>query len=329
VERLSAWLPGLAAHACSSGPADPFLEHLRRGTCLAHVVAHVTLELQRQVEFPVTFGRVEGTGDYGVYGIIVAYGEEEPARSALEIALRLVLAALADQPFDLAGELQRLLELADQYRLDPSATAIVEAARHRDIPALRLTPPGQLVQLGWGVHQKRIKIAETSHTSALAKNICKEKTLANRLLSALGIPVPAGRAVASADAAWEAAQANSGEGSWWSSTSRAEIIASWWSMAPWWRQRAVIRPRWWAMDSVPCVSWSRSSIATHAGVHTAVHGIQLSWTRRPRSRCDNRAWRSTLSPRRVRRSGCGATATCRRAGRRRTSRMTSILAPRA
>src|SRR5918912_3630261 len=95
VERLSAWLPGLAAHACSSGPADPFLEHLRRGTCLAHVVAHVTLELQRQVEFPVTFGRVEASGDYGVYSIIVAYGEEEPARSALEIALRLVRAALA------------------------------------------------------------------------------------------------------------------------------------------------------------------------------------------------------------------------------------------
>lgn len=206
VERITAWLPGLQAHTCSVGRPGGFVERLRRGTYLAHIVEHICLELQGMLGFDVSFGRARGTGEPGVYRVLVAYKEEEPARAAFETALRLTLAAMHDEPFDLAAEQERLMDLADEYRLGPSTAAIVAAARRRHIPVLRLTPTRGLIQLGYGVHQKRIQASETSTTSAIAVDTCQDKALTNQLLRVVGVPVPAGRTSASADEAWEAAQ---------------------------------------------------------------------------------------------------------------------------
>src|SRR5689334_16125735 len=46
VERLTSWLPGLAAHECSLKRPGGFVERLRRGTYLPHIAEHVCLELQ-------------------------------------------------------------------------------------------------------------------------------------------------------------------------------------------------------------------------------------------------------------------------------------------
>lgn len=207
VERLTAWLPGLQKHECSVGRPGGFIERLQRGTYLGHIVEHITLELQTEMGFDVGFGRARGTGEPGVYNVIIAYLEEEPAKAAFEVAVRLTLAAMHDRPFDFAGEMETLLKLAEQYRLGPSTQSIVTAARRRDIPVMRLTPQASLVQLGYGVYQKRIQAAETSNTSAIAVSMCQDKPLTNRILRTVGVPVPEGRTVASADDAWAAAQA--------------------------------------------------------------------------------------------------------------------------
>ncbi|MCU0466403.1 MAG: cyanophycin synthetase [Anaerolineae bacterium] len=207
VERLTAWLPGLQKHECSVGRPGGFIERLQRGTYLGHIVEHITLELQTEMGFDVGFGRARGTGEPGVYNVIIAYLEEEPAKAAFEVAFRLTLAAMHDHPFDFAGEMEALLAVAEQYRLGPSTQSIVKAARSRDIPVMRLTPQASLVQLGYGVYQKRIQAAETSNTSAIAVSMCQDKPLTNRILRTVGVPVPEGRTVGSADEAWKAAQA--------------------------------------------------------------------------------------------------------------------------
>jgi cyanophycin synthetase len=206
VERITAWLPGLHKHECGLGRPGGFVERLSRGTYLAHIVEHITLELQTVMGFDVAFGRARGMSETGVYNVVFAYKEEHPARVAFETALRLTLAAMHDEPFDVQAELERLLLLADEYRLGPSTAAIVAAACARDIPVLRLTPTSSLVQLGYGVYQKRISASETSLTSSIAVDLCQDKTLTNRMLRAVAVPVPEGRIVASAEEAWVAAQ---------------------------------------------------------------------------------------------------------------------------
>src|SRR5205085_9598705 len=65
---------------------------------------------------------------------------------------------------------------------------------------------GSLVQLGYGVFQKRISASETSNTSSIAVDMCQSKPMTNRMLGAVGVPVPEGRTARSADEAWQIAQ---------------------------------------------------------------------------------------------------------------------------
>lgn len=205
-ERLVSWLPGLWDHECSPGRRGGFIERLERGTYLAHIWEHVTLELQTLMGFHVRYGRTRGTGRLGEYRMVIAYEAEEPARAAFDVALRLILAAIHDEPFDLPAALDALRATADRHRLGPSTAAILRAARRRDVPVIRLTKDQSLFQLGWGVHQQRIQAAVTSRTSIIAADICQDKQVAKQLLESAGLPVPQGQVVASADEAWEVAQ---------------------------------------------------------------------------------------------------------------------------
>ncbi len=204
-DRLLEWLPGLDRHECSLRRRGGFLERLRRGTYLAHIAEHVALELQKEMGFSVTFGRARGTGAPGVFRVVMAYQEEVPAEEAFRAAVRLTIDAMNARQVDIRAEIDRLKDVAASYRLGPSTESIVKAARRRNIPVIRLTPTGSLVQLGYGIHQKRIRASETSYTSAIAVDICQDKQLTNKMLKSVGVPVPEGRSVSSEVEAWQVA----------------------------------------------------------------------------------------------------------------------------
>ena len=154
------------------------------------------LGLQAQAGCPVSFSRTVQTVEPGIYQVIVEYSEEAVGRMAFDYAQALCLAALRDQPFDLAQALAALRDLNEDVRLGPSTGAIVRAAVARGIPYRRLTE-GSLVQFGWGSRQRRIQAAETDRSSAIAEAIAQDKELTKTLLHAAGVPVPEGRPVTS------------------------------------------------------------------------------------------------------------------------------------
>lgn len=170
---------------------------------MAHVLEVAALGLQAQSGCPVTFSRTAGTLEQGVYQVVVEYSEEEVGRQAFEFAQALCRAAVENLPFDLAAALAQLKELDEDVRLGPSTGAIVQAAAVRGVPYRRLTE-GSLVQFGWGSKQRRIQAAETDHSSAIAEAIAQDKELTKKLLDAVGVPVPLGRAVSDVEDAWAA-----------------------------------------------------------------------------------------------------------------------------
>ncbi|MBN2575701.1 MAG: cyanophycin synthetase [Deltaproteobacteria bacterium] len=203
--RLMAWLPSLVEHRCSEGVRGGFFSRLREGTWLGHVLEHVTLELQTLAHLPVGYGRTRETSERGVYRVVVECLEHGFGEACLRKGRELLLAAIENMPFDVPGELRRLREVADRRCLGPSTQAIVTAAKARLIPALRVSP-GNLVQLGYGKAQRRIWAAETAKTSALAESIAQDKELTRQLVTSVGVPMPAGRKVASRRDAWAAAE---------------------------------------------------------------------------------------------------------------------------
>lgn len=204
-DRLMAWLPTMIEHRCSIGERGGFFQRLRDGTYPAHILEHVSIELQTLAGNNVGFGKARETSEEGVYKVVMRYRDEQVARAALFTGRELLLAAIYDRPFDVEAEVKKLRTLADRVCLGPSTAAIVAAAEARGIPARRLNS-GSLVQLGYGVRQRRIWTAETDRTSAIAESIAQDKDLTKTLLRAGGVPVPEGRIVTDAADAWEAAQ---------------------------------------------------------------------------------------------------------------------------
>ena len=197
-DRLIAWLPRMIEHRCSVGTRGGFFERLRRGTWMGHILEHVTLELQTLAGSPVGYGRARETSRKGVYRVAIEFREENFAIDCLHTAHRLLMAAIADEPFDVDAEVARLHEKLLEEQLGPSTRSIVEAATARGIPSTRLTE-GSLVRLGYGVNQRKILTAETDATSAIGQTIAQDKELTRELLAQAGIPVPEGRPVADAD----------------------------------------------------------------------------------------------------------------------------------
>ncbi|MDQ5942006.1 MAG: cyanophycin synthetase, partial [Pseudomonadota bacterium] len=205
-ERLSAMLPSLIEHRCSYEERGGFLRRVEEGTWPAHILEHVTLELQNLAGLPGGFGKAREMSERGVYKVIVRAWQEDVTRSALSEARELIMAAMEDRPFDVDAAIERLSDMVDSLCLGPSTASIVDAADDRDIPAIRLLDDGNLVQLGYGAAMRRIWTAETDRTSAIAEGISRDKDLTKSLLQSCGVPIPEGRAVDSPEDAWDAAE---------------------------------------------------------------------------------------------------------------------------
>ncbi|MDD4600075.1 Cyanophycin synthetase [bioreactor metagenome] len=208
-EQLLDMLPGLSQHHCSRGKAGGFVERLTEGTYLAHIFEHTVLELQMLVGYDVKFGKTRSTGIPGMYNVIVGCRDAEVAKLAAYIALDLLQAALNQQPFDIEGNLARLLRLGEQRQLGPSTQAILAAAQARDIPATVYNEEN-LLMLGYGHRRQRVWATITGRTSAVASDLACDKQLTKRILEDNGVLVPYGFVAANADEAVMAARSIGG-----------------------------------------------------------------------------------------------------------------------
>lgn len=190
-EKLVALLPSLYEHRCSEGVPGGFLSRVEEGTWMGHVIEHVALELQTLAGMDMGFGRTRGTGKKGEYFVVFDYMEEEAGVFAARSAFNLVRHIIDGSPYDMEADIQCMREIREDTRLGPSTGSIVEEAVRRGIPYIRLNKQS-LVQLGYGVHQKRIRATIASSTSCIAVDIAGDKEETKSLLSAAEIPVPKG-----------------------------------------------------------------------------------------------------------------------------------------
>jgi cyanophycin synthetase len=206
-DNLLEMLPGLREHSCSRGKRGGFVERLHEGTWLGHVAEHTALALQQVVGHDIRRGKTRQVkGQPGHYNVIFGYADEQVGLVAAKLAVRLVNHLVqADPEFDWDQELEAFILRAERTAFGPSTQAILDEAVSRDIPWIRLNQYS-LVQLGQGVHAKRIRATMTSTTSAIAVDIASDKDLTTRLLGAAGLPVPKQDTVRTADQAVRAAE---------------------------------------------------------------------------------------------------------------------------
>ena len=191
-ERLENLLPTLYDHRCSEGAPGGFFSRVEEGTWMGHVIEHIALEIQTLAGMDCGFGRTRSTGEKeGVYHVIFDYMEEDAGVYAAKAAVKITQALIDGTDYSLEEDIQTMRELREDTRLGPSTGCIVEEAAKRGIPYIRLNKQS-LVQLGYGVHQKRIRATIASTTSNIAVDIACDKEETKNLLEAAEVPVPKG-----------------------------------------------------------------------------------------------------------------------------------------
>jgi cyanophycin synthetase len=193
--RIEKLLPGLYEHRCSEGVPGGFLSRVEDGTWMGHVIEHIALEIQTLAGMDCGFGRTRGTGEReAVYYVIFDYMEEDAGVYAAKASVRIAQALIDGTAYDLEEDIQQMREIREDTRLGPSTGCIVSEAAKRGIPFIRLNKQS-LVQLGYGVHQKRIRATIASTTSNIAVDIAGDKEETKLLLQAAEIPVPGGTVI--------------------------------------------------------------------------------------------------------------------------------------
>ena len=193
-ERLEALFPTMIEHRCSIGTKGGFFQRVEEGTWMGHVIEHIALEMQTLAGMETGFGRTRGTGKEGEYFVCFSYIEEEAGVFAARASVKIAEALISGAEYDLAADIMSLREIRENTRLGPSTGCIVEEAAKRGIPYIRLNK-NSLVQLGYGVNQKRIRATIASTTSNIAVDIACNKEETKNLLGAAEIPVPKGDVV--------------------------------------------------------------------------------------------------------------------------------------
>lgn len=204
-ERLEKMFPSMYEHRCSVGVPGGFFERVTEGTWMGHVIEHVALEMQTLAGMDTGFGRTRGTGKEGEYYVVFSYMEEDAGVYAARAATRLVQALADDTEYNLDEDIMRLREIREDTRLGPSTGCLVDEAAKRNIPYIRLNKQS-LVQLGYGIHQKRIRATIASTTSNIAVDIACDKEETKSLLGASEIPVPKGIIVRSEEGLLDAVE---------------------------------------------------------------------------------------------------------------------------
>ncbi|MGI8884030.1 MAG: cyanophycin synthetase, partial [Pyrinomonadaceae bacterium] len=195
-ERMQEVLPSLVSHGCSYKEDGGFLRRVEEGTWAGHVIEHFALELQTLAGMEVGYGRTRETGEKGVYNVVFSYGEQEVGRFAARESVRLFLDLAEGKTLEeinqtIAEAVQKMREIREEVRFGPSTGSLVEEAESRNIPYIRLNEHS-LVQLGYGIYQKRIQATTTANTNMIAVDIAGNKHATKKLLGEMGVPVPKG-----------------------------------------------------------------------------------------------------------------------------------------
>lgn len=190
-ERIEKLLPTLKSHRCSEGVEGGFFHRVDMGTWMGHVVEHIALEIQTLAGMNVGFGRTRETKSPGIYNVVFVYQEENSGVFAAEEAVKIAQSLVDGSDYDIDACIQKLKEIREKFQLGPSTSSIVVEAVSRKIPWIRLGK-NSLIQLGYGVNQKRFQATITEATSSIAVDIACNKELTKKMLDDSAIPVPKG-----------------------------------------------------------------------------------------------------------------------------------------
>ncbi len=190
-DRLLEAMPSLYTHTCSRGYEGGFVERLREGTWMGHILEHMAIELQSLAGIDVKRGKTVTSERKGIYYVTYRYEEKKSGFYAFEAAIEIVEAVVDGQAVSIEPYVKKIEALYFANKLGPSTEAVYKAAYERMIPVEQIDDDS-ILRLGTGRKQKRMEATMSSETSFLAVEYACDKEMTKRMLDEVSLPVPEG-----------------------------------------------------------------------------------------------------------------------------------------
>ncbi|MDP4171830.1 MAG: cyanophycin synthetase, partial [Bacillota bacterium] len=204
-EQLLNVIPSLQTHTCSLGYEGGFVERLKEGTWMGHILEHIALELQWLAGIKVKRGKTITSEKKGIYFVTFDYKEPKSGLFSFEAALEIVEHLLRGETAVQAKPyIDKIESLYYEHKLGPSTEAIFNAAFDKKIPVERIGTDS-LLRLGTGSKQKYVQATTTSQTSMIAVENSCDKQVTKSILESIGVPVPKGEVATTIEEIFEAA----------------------------------------------------------------------------------------------------------------------------
>jgi cyanophycin synthetase len=204
-QRLINLIPSLETHLCREEAPGGFLNRVKEGTWMGHVVEHIALELQSLAGMDTTYGRTVETEKEGIYHVAFSYEEQRAGKYAAQAAVRIAEALVKGEEYNIETDVDNLKKIADEEFPGPSTYSVMKEAINRNIPCIKLNSHS-IVQLGLGSSQKRIQATIANTTSCIAVDLAGDKEATKRILENADIPVPKGVIICEEDELKEAVE---------------------------------------------------------------------------------------------------------------------------
>jgi cyanophycin synthetase len=190
-DRLERLFPNMYTHRSSEGVPGGFFKRVREGTEVSRLVQHVALELQSLGGMLCGYGRSYPGKIPGLSYVIFSYCEEKAGEYAAHAAVRITEALIRGEEYNLEADIAELHEIREDAHFGPSTQSIVSEAVSRGIPFMPI-PNSTIIQLGYGVNQRRIQGTLATGTTIFAVELAGDKTRTKEFLEEAGVPVPQG-----------------------------------------------------------------------------------------------------------------------------------------
>ncbi|MGL5152578.1 MAG: cyanophycin synthetase [Clostridium sp.] len=184
-------LPELYSHRCGIDEEGGFVKRLEEGTYLAHICEHIIICIQNKLGIEVCYGKArEIKGD--LYYIIFEYEYRNIASECGRLAVDLINELIKGNKFESFTERFNFLEdIYNKEVVGPSTKAIIDAAKAKELPIIRLGESG-FYQIGYGVQGRIFEATIGATTSCVGADISCDKLLTKEILSIQSIPVAHG-----------------------------------------------------------------------------------------------------------------------------------------
>ena len=203
-EKIVRFFPGFSGHQCGIGIEGGFLQRLREGTYLGHVIEHLAIEIQIMNGHDVSYGKTRMISEPSVYYIVFEVKDEKCGVESGKAAFRIAGSIAAGVEFEPDEILAPLKDVFIEETPGPGMSAILAEAAKRGIPVMKHGDNG-ILQLGYGKYARCVSGTLTDGSSCVSVDTASNKQLTKRLLQDHGIPVPAGETAYSVLGAIDAA----------------------------------------------------------------------------------------------------------------------------